>query len=87
MSAVKDTTHRRIIAYMIMHGKVTLEDIRKPWIGGSAGDVRARELRRKGFDIQHGNYLKPDGTKSKLTWYELKTPPEKINFDTMTVIN
>lgn len=87
MISVKDTSHRRIISYMLMHGRVTLEEIRKPWIGGSAGDVRLREIRRKGFEIQHGNFTNPDGSKRKLTWYELKTPPEKINFDMLTVIN
>jgi len=81
----KDTTHRRILVYMLIHGKTILEEIRKPWVGGSAAYQRLWELKRRGFDIIHDNYRDEAGHKKKLVYYQLLTPAEKIDFETLTV--
>jgi hypothetical protein len=83
----KDTTHRRILVYMLIHGKTILEEIRKPWVGGSAAYQRLWELKRRGFDIIHDNYRDEAGHKKKLVYYQLLTPVEKIDFDSLTVRN
>ncbi len=86
----KETTHHRVLRLLCNRwpGGATLEEIRDPEVGGSAGDVRMREIERdKGIPFTWEWYENPrTGDKTHLTVYKLDMDPKFIDIDNLCII-